>query len=455
MIRRERHQEESQNFWISYADLMAGLLFVFILLIGAIVSKTVLMRENLHKKENILGEVKLELKRQKLELNRVNKILAKAKRDIRVKDAKIYKQKIDIKDSKNLIKLKDANINRLNSSLKKIASKLKKQYTINSNLNRNNKNLKQKLTKNRKNLNILNSKLHKKDKLIASKIESVHQKEQNLKELKGLLLVSNLKIDELNKQIALFKNISKESNMTLDQKQKLIRKYANKVLVLSSKLNNAKDELRLKDERIIELLNSLNRQKISYDELLKHLQKQRSKIKSLTGIHLKVIEDLKKTLGNKIAIDKKSGALRLSSKILFDKGSSRLKERAKVELRESFKRYIAALMNNRVIRPHIKRIIIEGHTDSDGGYLYNLELSQKRALAVMKYLLTLPISKKYHLKKYLVASGRAYMDRIIRHRREDKDASRRIEIKFRLKNQDSMYEIERILDEDKINKKSN
>jgi chemotaxis protein MotB len=63
--------------------------------------------------------------------------------------------------------------------------------------------------------------------------------------------------------------------------------------------------------------------------------------------------------------------------------------------------------------------------------------------------LTLPIAQKYHLKKYLVASGRAYLDSIQRGGAEEKEASRRIEIKFQLKNQDAMHEIERILDDGK------
>ncbi len=57
------------------------------------------------------------------------------------------------------------------------------------------------------------------------------------------------------------------------------------------------------------------------------------------------------------------------------------------------------------------KIIIEGHTDSDGGYLYNLELSQKRAYAVMNYLLTLDYIKRHNINK-LVASGRSYLDPI-------------------------------------------
>ena len=36
---KNNDEQSNDNFWISYADLMAGLLFVFILIIGAIVIK--------------------------------------------------------------------------------------------------------------------------------------------------------------------------------------------------------------------------------------------------------------------------------------------------------------------------------------------------------------------------------------------------------------------------------
>ena len=52
---RKDHTNEESNFWISYADLMAGLLFVFILLIGAIVSKSVILKSDLHNKEVTLN----------------------------------------------------------------------------------------------------------------------------------------------------------------------------------------------------------------------------------------------------------------------------------------------------------------------------------------------------------------------------------------------------------------
>jgi len=49
------------------------------------------------------------------------------------------------------------------------------------------------------------------------------------------------------------------------------------------------------------------------------------------------------------------------------------------------------------------------------------------------------------LQKYLSANGRSYSDRIFKNGVEDKEASRRIEIKFSLSNKKAMQEIETFL----------
>jgi len=446
MFKRDNSQESS-NFWVSYADLMAGLLFVFILLIGAIVSKSILMREALYNKEQRLTKTmdtlknqEERLKRSYRELSKLKAELIKQKRALNSAKSKISKQKSHIKAVESKIKLKEGEVRKLHILLEDLKVKLKKQRYLTTKSNKRAKKLQAQV-------NQLNQKVKKQDELITLNRDSLKLKDEELKRLNQLLLAKNTKIDELNKKIIILQNL--DTNNTSTNTKKKLKKYINRVLVLSGKLTKAEDELKLKDEKLTKLLEALDEQKSKYEDLLKKLKEQKAKIKTLTGIRLKVISELKDTLGDKIAIDKKSGALRLSSKILFDRGSAKLKDRAKAELKETFEKYIVALMENRAIRPHLDKIVIEGHTDSDGGYLYNLELSQRRALEVMNFLLSLPISKEYNLKKYLVASGRAYMDPIMKNGKEDKNASRRIEIKFRLKNRDAMYEIERILDEDK------
>ncbi len=504
MFKRRSHNDQS-NFWISYADLMAGLLFVFILLIGAIVSKSMILREDLFTQKEKLGktEVALMEKMEKLDLTekRLKTLTAKLdereailreinstlvssklkvhqqKKAIAQKDQIVKKQKHlivqkeqTIEQKKQLIaqkkqvisqqdekiRLQTEEVRKLHRLLAELQSNLKQEQKTKKALSGKvltlGKSLKQAndLLEDQKSLSMTKEeRIGQLQALITLTKDSLKLKESELEKLNQLLLARNSKVDTLNKKIVLLQNLTNESNTTLQQKQKKLQAYVGRVIVLSNSLTDKEQELKLKDEKLATLLNALDSKKTKYDDLVARLQSQRAQIKSLTGIKLKVIAALKETLGNKINIDKKSGALRLASNILFDKGSSELKEESKAELRNAFEDYIGALVSNEAIRPHLDRIVIEGHTDSDGTYIYNLKLSQERALAVMHYLLTLPIAQKYHLKKYLVASGRAYLDSIKRNGSENKEASRRIEIKFQLKNQDAMHEIERILDDGK------
>ncbi len=396
MFKNNKNNIDS-NFWISYADLMAGLLFVFILLIGAIVSKSITLREDLENKKEALIKTQQNLIKKEQNLQTLN--------------SKIKKSNSTIKKQLQTIKLQQDEIYKLKSLLEQRVSELNST----------------------------------KKELILTK-DALKLKSDELKRINQLLLAQNTKIDKLNNKVVILQNLLKDRNLTISNQEEELKKYKNKVLVLSNSLTKSKEELNLTNEKMLNLLDALNQKQSDYEELLSKLQEKREKIKYLTGIRLRVIEELKNSLGDSVNVTK-DGSLKLSSSILFDKGSSKLKDSAKESLKKSFSKYIKALFENKNIAPNIDRIVIEGHTDSDGGFLYNLKLSQDRALAVMNYLLTLDISKKYNLQNYLTASGRSYLDRIIKDGKEDKEASRRIEIKFRLKNQNAFYEIEKILDE--------
>jgi len=380
------------NFWISYADLMAGLLFVFILLIGAIIVKSSIIKNELKKKESVVTK-------QEEVLNQQDEILDEQSDTL-------------ISLSQN-IAMKEDEINKLRNLLAKRESSLKQS----------------------------NHKLLISDNALKLKSDEIEK-------LNQLLIAKNTKINDYSNHILLLQNLAEEQNTTVTNTQKELDKYKNRVLILSNQISQQNEKLKLSDEKLLKLLKALEGKQTKYDDLLAKLQAQKAKIKSLTGIKLKVIAELKATLGKKINIDKKSGSLRLASNILFDKGSATLKDGAKSELKANFIEYVSALIGNKNISEHLDKIIIEGHSDSDGSYLYNLNLSQRRAYAVMNYLLTLDYIKKHNIKEKLVASGRSYLDTIKVNGVEDKDASRRIEVKFRLKNEDAMYEIERILDAD-------
>lgn len=391
MFKKKTNSSET-NFWISYADLMAGLLFVFILLIGAIVVKSVIVKNELKRQEEALKQQQSQLKTQESELHEKSDVLINLSQTIAIKTD-------EIKKLKNLLAKREQSLEESQS-----------QLLITDN---------------------------------ALKLRS-----EELENLNQLLLAQNTKVDAYSEHIILLQNLTKEQNETIQNSSQTLNHYKNKVVLLSNELTQKDESLKMNEEKLLQLLKALEDKKTKYDGLLTKLQDQKAKIKSLTGIKLKVIAELKASLGKKINIDKQSGSLRLASNILFDKGSAQLKEGSKSELEASFLEYITTLIGNKNIAQHIDKIIIEGHTDSDGSYLYNLNLSQQRAYAVMNHLLTMDYIKRNNIQSKLVASGRSYLDTIQVNGREDKDASRRIEVKFRLKNEDAMFEIERILDAD-------
>ena len=405
MFRKENANEES-NFWISYADLMAGLLFVFILLIGAIVSKSIILKSDLHNKEARLATISKNLKQKEKRLDEVRDTLAKSQALLGEKDTYLSQ-------NKELLALKDTQ-----------------------------------LSDDERKIKIKDDTISKNERILKLKMDEI-------KKLNKMLLDSKNREAKLSNKIVIVQTVLNENKEdlqktkeALDKEKKTLKDYEGKVVVLSNQLTNAKDAVKIKDEKLLAVLNAMDEKKTKYDELLANLQSQKAKIKSLTGIKLKVVAALKEALGNKIDIDKKTGSLKLASNILFEVGQASLKDEAKVELKKAFEQYIGTLVTNKEIRSHLDKIIIEGHTDSDGSYIYNLNLSQKRALAVMEYLLTLDFTKKHNIRPLMTASGRAYLDPVKVNGVEDKEASRRIEIKFRLKNEDAMHEIEKVLDAD-------
>ncbi|MBU0719896.1 OmpA family protein [bacterium] len=367
------NKDNESNFWISYADLMAGLLFVFILLIGAIVIKSIVLKSNLHSKEDSLN-------------SSINTILLRDK---------------EVQKLKQLLSRRNTEIEGMQEELL--------------------------ITKN-----------------------ALELKTDEILNLNNILLSQNTKVDDFNNKIIILQNLLDETNESLSGSNTKLHDYENKVLILSNQLTNKDDLLQLKEKKLLTLLQSLEQKETDHDRLIAKLQEQKAKIKSLTGIKIKVISELKSSLGKNVFIDPKSGSLRLSSNILFDKDSAQLKESSKQELKKVFINYIGSLISKPSIKENIDKIVIEGHTDSDGAYLYNLNLSQQRAYAVMNYLLTLDFTKQNNIKPLLVASGRSDLDTIIRNGKEDKYGSRRIEIKFTLKNDDAMNEIERILDNEEL-----
>ncbi|WP_373004287.1 OmpA family protein [Sulfurimonas sp.] len=384
MLKQDR--DESQNFWVSYADLMAGLLFVFILVVGAIVVKTLLIQSDLQT------------------------------------------MRIDLEKEKSALEISESELSSKKKRLRELVAKLKASREENMELTMLISRLKSETDDLKDAVSLLNASIVEN----ASKL-SLSEKEMQL--LKELLLESEedenmlrYKIDIINKELD-------DTKAEVVQLQSFV-KNADARHELDSSF------IKIRDEEIAQLEKALLLKKRAYQQVVEDLDITKLKIKNLTGIKISVVQRLKKKLGNSIEIDPKTGSLRFSSNILFTQGKAELKPSAKKELSRILGRYIDVLLNDPKMRRYVDLITIEGHTNSDGSYLYNLDLSQQRALAVMNFLYNQYPKNRELFKKYLSASGRSFAEPILgKNKKEDKDASRRIEIKFRIKSEDAVREL--------------
>lgn len=392
MFRKHRSDSE-QNFWISYADLMAGLLFVFILLVGAIVVKTVLIRSDLQ-------TIRADLQKEKEALGLSEQALFEKKKELRVLQ-------------KKLAAAHEENVH-LSMEMARLGSEAAQ--------------LKLSLDETAKALAARSAELDEKNSVL-----SLTKKE--MAELKALLMQTQ---DELGGAQAYARTLEGELRKAQAQNVGL----RGQLDTMSKQHETDLNLIELKEDEVAQLQKALLLKTRDYQQVVEDLNLTRVKIKNLTGIKVKVVQHLKETMGDSISIDPKTGALRLSSNILFNQGQAKLKPEAEQELSRILGRYIDTLLSDPQMRRYIDLIIIEGHTNSDGTYLYNLQLSQKRALAVMEFLYSQYPRNRKLFQRYLSASGRSYAEPVLqKNGKEDKEASRRIEIKFRIRNDEAVKEL--------------
>ena len=117
--------------------------------------------------------------------------------------------------------------------------------------------------------------------------------------------------------------------------------------------------------------------------------------------------------------------------MLFSEGDINLNSNFKAILDDFFPRYIEVL-NRPGYRDNIEEIRIEGHTNSNGGYFSNMQLSQDRTRTVLQYCMSLVSENDANwLTGVITANGLSFSHPILRNGVEDKDLSRRVEFRVR------------------------
>ncbi|WP_186578776.1 OmpA family protein [Aquibacillus kalidii] len=171
----------------------------------------------------------------------------------------------------------------------------------------------------------------------------------------------------------------------------------------------------------------------------------------IMGVRANLVKDLNKEFQDSplgIEVDEKTGAILFNTEILFEYDKAILKENSYQFLDEFVPKYLDVLLASGY-EEYISEIIIEGHTDRDGTYLYNLKLSQDRAYSVSEYILGDKFPYKNiqkHLEDKLTVNGKSYTDsRTDVNGNYSADESRRVEFKFRLKDEEILNKTRELL----------
>lgn len=154
--------------------------------------------------------------------------------------------------------------------------------------------------------------------------------------------------------------------------------------------------------------------------------------------HQTVLERLKEAFaaaGLDVNIDEVTGQVTMDASILFAFDDATLSDEGKAFLDTFLNAYASVILSDECAG-YVSQIVIEGHSDTNGEYDYNLVLSKDRADAVVNYCLSesnsgLAPEQIQALSQMMTAVGRSYDEPVYKDTGEvDMDASRRVVFKF-------------------------
>jgi len=261
--------------------------------------------------------------------------------------------------------------------------------------------------------------------------EMLAQNQEQLTIAQATLILQQQDINEKERLLSL-------SQKEIDEQKRLLEAYAGDLSDREVLISQKDAEIILERLRVAEMEHVLTGQAAQIDELV--------------GVRARIIRQLRDAFvkeGLNIAVDS-SGAIQMDSTVFFDTGKYSIKDDGRNLLHRLLPVYYRTLMNPENAE-FISEIIIEGHTDSVGSYASNLDLSQRRAQAVVNFCLSdefveLTADEKANLMRMITANGRSQSQLIYTEGgEEDRAASRRVEIKFRLKDAEMVESMAKIL----------
>ena len=282
---------------------------------------------------------------------------------------------------------------------------------------------------------------------LAAQQKTLEEQQAELRAQQLALLAKENELTNALTQLEEQKGLLVDQTLTLEEQQKIILAAQQALSAKEAELTAANAELENKQQALVDATILLGEQQYAMDQ-------QQKKLDDLVGVRTQIVRELTDALTRadlKASVDANTGDIVLESAVFFDVGKNAIKEGGRLFLERFIPVYLGVLLQPEY-EDFLGEIIIEGHTDTQGTYLVNLELSQERALSVATYCLEMPQLSHEQLSKLreiLTAKGKSYSDPIYHaDGTVNMDASRRVEFKFRMKDSEMIDEIRRMLNTD-------
>ena len=425
MRRTHRRGHADGSNWLSFSDLMSSLLLIFILIMFYIMYQYFDMYEinmaeiarqqydldqanaDLDEKTAKLSEAESQLLAQQLRLNSAQKELEDA-------ESVLARQQEDLAAAESLLEEKEQQIAAQESELDTLGIQLdKQQATLNAQQTR---------------LNEQQGKLTEQQEKLAQQQATMDTQRQTL--------------DEQQEKLAQQQATMDAQRATLTQQQETMDAQQQRL---------AQQQVTMDAQQM-----KLDAQQVTLESQRETLEQQQIQIEQLVGLKTRIISSLSDALraaNISAQVDPTNGSIALESDVLFATNKFDLTDRGKAFIDEFLPVYLEVLLSEEYGR-YVTEIIIEGHTDTAGDYISNLQLSQRRALAVASYVLAdnyrgITSRQKEQLRKLATANGRSWSDPVLDSRgRVNMDASRRVVFKFRMTDEQMIQQLKTILEEE-------
>ncbi|MDO4548365.1 MAG: OmpA family protein [Clostridia bacterium] len=303
-------------------------------------------------------------------------------------------------------------------------------------------------------LNQREEELAVRDEQLELSLARLDESQRELSQNQAQLLLAQQQLTSSQELLSSQRDEMQAQAALLDQQQQQLAQAQLALSEQQTQLSSAQALLDEQEDYIARQQQTLAQQEQRLSQQQSLMDEQQTALDALVGVRANIISDLAAKLQQaniRATVDAQTGSITLDASVLFDVGESELKPSGRNMLDSFLPVYLSVLMEGEYASS-VSEIIIEGHTDTDGTYMNNLRLSQQRALSVMQYILDdsytgITGGMKRRLRTIATANGRSFSNPIYSDDGSvDKTASRRVEFKFRLQDEQMIESMRQILE---------